>query len=167
MSQKPEPAEIAKWDRWFAIECNNRAWDLAEKETRTAEETSEMIDAAHSASLHWGRVGTELNKVRAAMLLGHVHALAGHGVQAMHYARISHAYFNDAANPNACPDWELAFAHAILANAAHAFGDADLYAEMYASANRLGQVIADPQDRAIFQKTFFRIPAPAPEVVTA
>ena len=38
-----------------------------------------MLDAAHAAAFHWSKVGSELQAIRAKMLLGHVHASLGHG----------------------------------------------------------------------------------------
>ncbi len=30
MAQPPSPEDIARWDRWFAMGMNNRAWTLVE-----------------------------------------------------------------------------------------------------------------------------------------
>jgi hypothetical protein len=148
--EAPSAEETAKWHRRFAMEMNNRAWDLAEKPVRTAEEDDEMIHAAHAVALHWSRVGTELNRARADMLLGQAHAQAGNGKLAMHFARRSFDYIST----HEPEDWEIAFAHAILANAARAAGDESLYTEHYAIATRLREAIADPEDREIFDRTY-------------
>ena len=86
------PEEAARWTRRLAIECNNRAWRLAEAQGRTAAEDEEMLHCAHAAALHWSRVGTELHQARATMLLAHVHALRGRGESAMDYAMQSFTY---------------------------------------------------------------------------
>jgi len=122
MADAPAREDVQKWNRWFAVECNNRAWRLAEQVSRTPAEDEEMVHAAHAATLHWSRVGTELHQARAAMLLGQVHALVG------------------------TPGWELAFAHAVLANAAAANDERSLHNTHYA--------------RAIFEATFRTVPAP-------
>jgi len=62
MANEPSLDEIARWDRWFAVEMNNRGWELAEQAERTPEETEEMLHAAHAAAMHWARVGTDLNE---------------------------------------------------------------------------------------------------------
>ena len=157
MDDKPTADEIARWDRWFAIEMNGRAWTLVEKAVRSPLEDEEMLHAAHAAALHWSRVGSESNRARADMLLGQVHALLGNGSLAMHYARRSH----DFTASRESPDWELAFVHAVLANAARAAQDAPLYAEEYRIAKKLGGAIADSEDREIFERTFALLPAPA------
>jgi hypothetical protein len=157
MNTAPSPDDIAKWDRWFAIEMNNRAWTIAENAGRTSDEEEEMLHAAHTAALHWGRIGTALQKARADLLLGQVHALLGHGDLALTYARRSFADLTSHESPN----WEVAFAHAVLARAAWAAGDWPLHARHHAEAAKLGRAIAGKEDRAIFERTFVQLPAPA------
>jgi hypothetical protein len=156
MSTELSQEEIDRSHRWHAIECNNLAWNLAEKSARTSSENEEMLNAAHASAFHWAKVGTELHQVRARMLLGHIHAALGMGQTALLYAQQSYDYFA----AHATPDWETAFAHAILAHAAFAAGDAALHHKQYAEAQKLGQAIADPEDKEIFFKTFDLIPAP-------
>jgi hypothetical protein len=152
----PTADDAAAWHRRFAVECNNRAWRLAEAASRTAAEDLEMLDAAHAAALHWRAVGTESHVARAAMLLAHVHALLGHGALALPYARASFAFVTS----HDSPDWEVAFAHAILASAAAAARDTKMHARHYAQAKTLGAALAAAEDRAIFEATFCRIPPP-------
>jgi hypothetical protein len=115
-----------------------------------------MIDAAHAAALHWGKIGTERNAALAQMLLGHAYAVAGQGGIALAHARRYFEYISS----NHSADWELAFAHAILASAAHAAGDGDTHAQHYREAARIGEALADPEDKEIFMGTFRRIPRP-------
>ena len=86
MSETPDPGRATKrsttpmrpWHKRFAARCNNRAWDLASRE-RTPAEDREMLDAAHASAWHWAQVGSELNRMRATMLLADVHAELGMG----------------------------------------------------------------------------------------
>ena len=77
MAERPSDEEIAKWHRWFAIECNNRGWELADMESRDTAQDTEMLHCAHAAAFHWDKIGTEVNVARAASLLAQVHALMG------------------------------------------------------------------------------------------
>jgi len=154
--QPPAREEIEKWDRWFAIESNNIAWTLAEDPARTPAQRQEMLHAAHASAFHWSRIGSELNKARADMLLGLVHALLGNGPLAMTHARRSFEYISS----HESPDWEFALAHAVLANAAHAAGETALYVKQYALARRSGDAIADSGDKEIFERIFVQLPAP-------
>lgn len=157
MAQAPSVAEPGAWHRWFAIEANNRAWRLAESEARSAAEDAEMLTAAHAAAFHWSQVGTAVNIARAQMLLGHVHALVGDATRALAYARASFDFV--AAHPS--PDWEVAFAHAVLANAAAAARDHELHRKHYAEAKALGERLKDDEEREIFAATFRHIPGAA------
>jgi len=148
----PSPDEIAKWHRWFAVECNNRAWDLAAQPAWTETEREEMRNAAFAARYHWGVVGTELNAARADGLLGHVLALLGNGAEALRYAESNLGFVSSRESP----DWEVAFAHAILANAAAAHGDRDGYESQTAIAEKLGADLG-AEDRAVFQTIFGRV----------
>jgi hypothetical protein len=113
---RPSDEEIARWHRWFAMDGNNRAWQIAELANRTPEDVQEMLHAAHAAAWHWSKVGTPLNTARSLMLLGHVHGLAGSASIALDYATSSLSYFTSRESP----DWEVAFAHAVMASAARA-----------------------------------------------
>jgi len=156
MAERPSPEDIARWHQWFAAACNNRAWELIERPSRAPSEVHEMLHAAHAAAWHWTRVGTSLQEARANMLLGMAHALAGEGVLGLRYAMLAFNYFNE----HEAPDWEQAFAHATLAAAAHAAGQADLHVEHYAEAARLGEAIADAEDRAVFMRSFQQVSKP-------
>jgi hypothetical protein len=152
----PTPEEIARWDRWFAVESNNRAWDLLAQPARTAEEDRELLAAPHAAAFHWARVGKAINIARSDSLLAHVHARLGDGASARRHAVAYLAY----CAANACEDWDLAFAHAAMALAAWASDDAARHAESYRLARAAGEAIQDPADREAFFHEFDRIPRP-------
>jgi hypothetical protein len=153
---QPTEADPAKWHRWFAVEANNRAWRLADSTARGESGDAEMLDAAHAASFHWAKVGTALHKARSQMLLGHVQGLLGQGGPAMKNARAAFDYvLGHAGEP-----WELAFAHAVLANAGAAAGDKSTHARHYGVAKNLGAALADAEEREIFGAMFRTVPAP-------
>jgi hypothetical protein len=156
MAHAPEPEELEKWHKWFAIECNNRAWRLAEQTTRSPAEDEEMLNCAHAAALHWAKVGTGLHRARAAILLGQAHALVGDGKRALQYAREAFAYVSE----HESPAWQVAFAHAVLANAAAANDERSLHKTHYARAKSLGSALNDDDERAIFEATFRTVPPP-------
>ncbi len=155
----PEPATNPATDDWHravAVECNNRAWALS-VQPRAPAEDAEMLDAAHTSAWHWARVGTELNRMRATMLLAEVHALLGHGATALAYATTMRDYFVGRADT---PDWEIAFTHAIHAHAAAAAGDAATHRTAHVLASAAVAAVADREDREIVEQTFRLVPAP-------
>jgi len=155
MPKLPENTDPKNWHRYFAIECNNRAWALAVQD-RTPSEDEEMLNIAHAAAFHWQIAGEELNHMRAKMLLAEVHALLGYGKSALAYADGIRTYFLN----RETPDWEVAFTHAIYAHAASAAEDVDAHGKAYSEAERAIELIADEADREIVLETFNRVPVP-------
>jgi hypothetical protein len=162
-ARQVETSVVLADERWMGIErereqamqANNRAWELSTKDRSRAEDR-EMLDAAHAASWHWARIGAELNRMRAAMLLAEVHAALGLGASALRYAEEMRAYFLE----NGAPDWELAFTHAVYAHAAHAAGKRNEHRMAYAQAEEAIGSLKDEEDRAIVMKSFARVPRP-------
>ena len=152
----PQTSDISAWHKWFGIECNNKAWPLSEKPTRTAEEDVELIALAHTSAFHWSKVGTDLNIARGQMLLGQAYAVVRVGFLAMYYAQLAYDYVLS----HESPDWEIAFAHAVLAYAAYADGQTELHKEQYSLAKSLGESLHDEEDRSIFSSTFDNVPKP-------
>jgi hypothetical protein len=149
-------AEEAKaWHRRFAAAANNRAWDLSEQ-TRNAAEDQEMLNAAHASAWHWTKVGTELNRMRATMLLAEVHALLGLGKSALVYAEEMRRYFLGVQSP----DWELAFVHVVHAHAASAAGETEKHRASYGLAVAALEAISNEKERRLVAQAFGRVPKP-------
>lgn len=157
MSKPPSDTDLVSWHRYFAIEANNRAWELAGKPARSAQEVAEMLDAAHAASLHWNAVGTELNRMRAKTLVVQAHVLAGLDGVAWPLAEEVRSYFLS----RTTDDWEIALVHSIHAHAAAGAGFQDAHRDSYRAARTALDAISDPEDRKIIQTTFDQVPTPA------
>ena len=155
MSSNQSDSDLIKWHQYFAIECNNRAWDLS-TQTRNDAEDMEMLNAAHASALHWAAIGKELNNMRATMLLAEVHALLGYGKTALVNAEKMREYFLGIDTP----DWEIAFVHTIYAHAAYASGETTIHKTAYQEALNALNTISDNQDREIVQKTFDGVARP-------
>jgi len=140
-----------------AEDLNSRAWRLAEKSSRTPAENQEMLRAAQAVAEQWEKAGDEIERARAAILLGQVHALLGDGKQALHHAREAFAYVSENKD---CPPWQIAFAHAVMANAAAANGESSLHKTHYHRAKTLGSALTDDDERALFEATFRTVPVP-------
>jgi len=155
MPLPPTDALSDSWDRFFAIQCNNRAWDLASR-SRSDLEDIEMLNAAHASAWHWSIVGSELNKVRAKMLLARVHTLLGYHSSAFAFATEVRSYF--VARDTAAS--ELAFAHAVYAHAAYVAGKRAEHRIAYNDALTASEMISKEQERKLFQETFVLVPPP-------
>jgi hypothetical protein len=147
--------EATVWHRRFAVACNNRAWDLSEQ-IRGSAEDEEMLNAAHASAWHWARVGSELNRMRATLLLAEVHALLGLGQSALAYAEKMRTYFLGSESP----DWEVAFVHAVHAHAASAAGDAGKHRASYDLAAEAIEAITNEEQKRNLVSTFNHVPKP-------
>lgn len=140
----------------MASQASNRAWTLAEAESRTPEEDDDMLQAAHAAMHVWKFVGNDNNRAHAAQLVAHVYALLGLPGPAAHYlAKSQPVFFADGAEA-----WETAFAHAVAANVTPAAKDAAAHREHYARAIDLVAALPDPEDRNILEVTLRILPVP-------
>jgi len=110
------PEEVARWQRKFAAQANNRAWRLSESATRSPEEDEEMLQAAHTSMYFWKIVGSAGNRAHAAQLLAHVYALLKLPNPALHYFAQAEPFFLD----RDCEPWEKACAYAVKASVAAA-----------------------------------------------
>ena len=151
MIKTPESQDIKDWHRYFAIRNNNRAWELAVK-NRTEAEDQELLNVAHTSAQHWQQIGTELNAMRAKMLLAEVHALLGFGKTALKLANEIKDYFLNIDSP----DWEIAYVYTICAHSEKVANN-DGFQNTYKEAEIALEAIADPEDRAIVMKTFNQI----------
>ena len=157
MAERPSQEEIDRWHRWFAMDCNNRSWDLADVPQRSEAQAREMKNAAFAAAYHWSLVGSEINNARADVTIAHVLSRLGEGSQALYYAQRSLNFFTT----HPAEDWDLAFAWLEVAYAAYADQQMDLFQDAYAKSNDLGQSIANDEDRQVFLTELAKIPAPA------
>lgn len=157
MIETPEDQDPMAWHRYFAVEANNVCWDLTTNLDRTQVDNQRMLDAAHTAFFHWSACGSEQNVQRARMLLAEVHTLLGLGESALEYASEMHEFFLSTETP----DWEVAFAHCILAHAAHVAADMATYNKSYGDAVAALAAISDPEDKKIVQLTFDLVPRPS------
>lgn len=153
----PQPAaDETTWTRKLASGANNRAWTLSEQLTRTPDEDQEMLDAAHASAYLWHTIGNEKNFALGHLLLGQVHALLGNATYAVKYASAAFAFF---AGQSSDP-WEVAIAHAVMANASHCAGSAEQHHLHYATAEKLIAELPDPEERDILLATLRVIPKP-------
>ena len=155
MSDATTAEDLTAQHRAFAALGNNRAWELSVRGRSTAED-QEMLNAAHASAWHWSKVGTELNRMRAAMLLAEVHALLGFGKSALAYAEEVREYFLRVG----APEWELAFVHVIHAHAASAAGEVAKHQTSYELAVVALIAIPDQEERNIVASTFSHVPKP-------
>ena len=106
----------------LAIEAFNKTWEYIDMESRTDEETLEMIHLAHASRYHWGFAGTELNKGRGEWQISRVYSISGLGESALLHAI---AYL-DICIKNGYKDWDISFAYEAIAFAYKVLNNTEL-----------------------------------------
>ena len=149
------PFDLDKAHRWFAVEFNNRAWDLVEKDGRTADETQDMLHAAHAAAVHWKAVGTPLNQQRAENLLATVYLKAGRAEPALRHAQRCLALSEQNAAAGSESPFDRATALGCAARAHQLAGDANEAERLMALATAAAEKL-DGDDRPVFEKLYGR-----------
>jgi hypothetical protein len=146
------PFDISQAHHWFAVELNNRAWDLIEATERSPEETDELIDAAHGACLHWRAVGAPQNALRAECLLSTAYALAGLAESAVHHAekclRLSGQVGGDQIA------FDLASVHGCASNAYSCCGDLENASQHYQHLLGYAAAVADVKERRLLERLY-------------
>lgn len=146
--------------RAIAVELNNAVWSSLDADGVTEESPVEdrerLLYAAYASTWHWMQVGTPANHARGEHLISRVAARVGYPDLALHHARRCLAIVDD--NPEACEDWDRAFALEALARALAATGDTTAAAEMLERARGATEAVADPEDRVIVERELARPP---------
>ncbi len=147
MSAPAEPGALldAAGHRRMGVNLFNHVWMLLDSPARTAEDDSEMINAAHASLWHWSRpgVGEPVNRARGEWQVSRVYAAVGRAEPATLHARRCLAICE------ACGigGFDLAFAHEALARSAALAGDAGARDEHLDRAREYANAIEDAEDR--------------------
>lgn len=146
-------ANVHEGHQHFAVEYNNIGWTLA-AQPESAGRNALLLDAAHCSRAHWREVGTELQRMRAHLLVAHAHACCSIAETSILWARECTAYFTSTKTE----DWELAFVHMIHAHAAYLSRLSKEHAEHYQCAKGIIAGMPDGEDKQIVLETWATIP---------
>jgi hypothetical protein len=137
--------------RQLGVDLFNHTWTLLEREERSVDEDDEMLNAAHASRYHWSKASTEAkHQARGEWQLARVYAVLGRGEPAVHHAERCLVW----CGRGEVEDWDVAFAHEALARAHRVAGN-EVEADRHkALAREVGDAIADPEDRAHFDKDY-------------
>ncbi|TWT56703.1 hypothetical protein KOR42_00570 [Thalassoglobus neptunius] len=142
---KPE-FDVAEAHRWFAIECNNRAWDLVESESRSEEEREELLMTASSAAWHWKQIGKPLNNLRAQVLLATAAIVADDESQARRSVANCLQLLTEIDD---VPDFDLACTHAVSAASARMDGNLDESKQHFVQFDKLAAKLDEESQKLL------------------
>ncbi len=149
----PEPTfDIAQAHRWFAIELNNRSWDLVEANSCSTGELVELIDSAHASCLHWRQIGQPIHQIRSQTLLVMAHVKAGLGQTGVWYADKLLANFS--ITPEGITPFDSALVHAAVAAACQLVKDTTQATQHYKLATEFADKLTESAERDLFHLLF-------------
>ena len=137
---------------YFAHFTNNRVWELLQKTNRSQAENDEMLHAAHACAYHWKFAGTAVHQQRGEWLISHIHAVLGHGNEALRHAQ--RCFELTESNRDLMQDFDIAYAFEGMARAQALLGDHKMAEEFLILAQQAGNAIANEEDRSIFMGDF-------------
>ncbi len=155
----PAQADIDKWHHWFAVECNNLAWEVADFPRRTAEQTQEMLWSAYASAWHWSRAGKPIHAARAEMLLAWVYALVERSDEAIRHAARARDMINRPVD--GVSTWDRAFVQLAEAMSVQASGDRELYRTAFLALEAARNTLDDSGDIDTFNKFANQLTEPA------
>ena len=132
----------------------NHVWTLLETADRTAEQTDEMIHAAHASRWHWTVGGEPASRARGEWQCSRVYAVLGRAEPALWHAGRCLALCEEFE----LGDWDLAAAYEAMSRASLAAGDEVAAREWKAKAVAALGDIADPDDREPIEADLATLP---------
>lgn len=145
----PQPDDLRKWHRWFAVECNNNAWDVAEACTGSPDDLEAMVRCAFASAWHWQQVGEPVNLLRADHLLAWVHAVADRADNAKRYTRSAQAQLEEGIP--GVQDWDRLFHQLVVARTHLTLGHSDDADAALIAADAMAESLEE-RDRAVYDR---------------
>lgn len=134
--------------KYFSAHCFNRAWDLIEKESRTAEDDRLMVALNQASIYHWlqrSDCGNEQLSV-GFWQASRIQSLLGNAAEARRCAEVCLSYSGELA------PFYLGYAHEALARSAKIAGDTQLSRSHKERAMKLAAEVKEPDDRELLLK---------------
>jgi hypothetical protein len=139
--------DLAQAHRYFSAYCFNAAWDLIEKNDRTADDDRMMVALSQASIFHWHQRAdvTDRNRSVGYWQASRVYALVGAREEAKRYADLCFSFSQE------LEPFHRAYAHEALARAAWGLGDDRATAAHLAAAWELAARVTDGADRKLLE----------------
>jgi hypothetical protein len=146
MAKKPD-FDTADAHKYFSVQCFNQAWDLIEKEDRTADEDEEMVCLTLASAWHWAQRPdcTPVNKSVGYWQTSHIYAILGQAGNAHRYAQLCLT----ASQGENIPPFYLGYAYEALARAEKAAGNQGKMDEYLGEAYHTAGQVKKDDDRKL------------------
>ena len=134
--------------RYYSAHCFNSAWDLLDKEVRSAEEDEQMLALSLASTWHWSQREdcTAENLSVGNWQTSRIYSVLGQGENALRYGRMCLQKTSEDA------PFYLGNAHEAIARAQKLLGATEAAAEHLALAADCLPIIDDEQSREMLEK---------------
>jgi hypothetical protein len=147
MTETQQPVLDPETERKVAVFLFNRVWDLLDAgDARSADETDEMINAAHASRWHWGQLGGTQRILVGEWQVSRAYAAAGLGADAVRHADRALTMMQTSSD---FPAWLVASVHEGRARALLAAGDRAAAVDAYATAQEALAKETDDEEREL------------------
>ena len=146
MAKAPE-FDVQAAHKYFAAHCFNSAWDLIEKQGRTAEEDRMMVALNQASIFHWSQRPENDDKNRSIgyWQASRIQSLLGNAAEGSRHAEVCLTYSRD------LEPFYLGYAYEALARAAKVAGDAEECSRYLAAAEEQARAVTRQEDRALLE----------------
>lgn len=128
---------------YFSVACFNKAWELLEKSDRSTEEDEQMVRLSMTSHWHWTQREdcAPQNISVSYWQTSRIYAVLEQGENARRYAQKC----IEVSQGDDVPPFYLGYAYEALARAAQVIGDQKEMKKYLEEANRVAELIADPE----------------------
>lgn len=151
----PPPLDPAEHRR-LGAGLYNYTWTLMEKESRSPDETDQMIHAVHASAFHWRQIGNAANRSRSEWICSRVYSVLGQAEPALWHARRCLELVE--AGGEGFEDWERGSALEAVARAYAVAGNRAESERFRKLAGAELPRIAEADDREVLEKDLASIP---------
>jgi len=146
MVKQPE-FDIENAHKYFSVQCFNQAWDLIDKEDRTAQEDEEMVLLTLASAWHWRQRPdcTPVNKSVGYWQTSRIYAILGQAGNARRYGQLCLS----ASQGDNIPPFYLGYAYEALARAEKAAGNQEKMDEYLGEAYHTAGLVNKDDDRKL------------------
>jgi hypothetical protein len=144
--------------RALGVRYFNAAWDLIDLESRTPEQSRDLLGLTLASRQHWGEFSgvTDQHRATSDWQVAYAASLGGFADLALSFARAA----VDRADAADVPVWLKASVHEGMARAHAVSGDREGYEREAATCRELLAQVDDEEDRAPIQAQLDSIPVP-------
>ena len=136
---------LEEFHKKIAVETNNSIWPILDSKAPTAAKLEEALHSAYTSRYHWAKIGTAVNAQRAEYMISRVYCAMGRGEPALFHA----ARCLEITEENNIGDFDLAFAHEVMARASAVAGNENKCKEHHKRAEEAIKKVKNPEDKKI------------------